>query len=69
MPCAGEDIPEEDEDSSSSLLTNKPASQDKDKEYLFYNCRGQDIFAHLEQKDTGRTRSTGTVLFLSSTTF
>ena len=60
MPCAGEDIPEEDEDSSSSSSpfssnsNSKPASESKDQDYLFYTCRGEDIFSQL-----GRDRVRG----------
>ncbi len=66
MPSAGEDIPEEDEDSSSSshataaaIFAAKKTSvilaadRERGDDYLFYNCRGEDIFSHLNQSGVG----------------
>jgi hypothetical protein len=67
MPSAGEDIPEEDEDSSSSsshataaaIFAAKKTSvilaadRARGDDYLFYNCRGEDIFSHLNQSGEG----------------
>jgi hypothetical protein len=81
MPSAGEDIPEEDEDSSSSsshattaaaIFAAKKTSvilaadRERGDDYLFYNCRGEDIFSHLNQSGEGTlSGSTNQVWVLS----